>query len=435
MMKGCLPTTQTFFDGLFLAVNALPDSCLVLDCPSCGYDKPGKTGVNHDFASTLVQGSGRHRVFFSRLESDDLVMGSEDKLKRRIKAIAAELKPPLILVTQSSIVLLMGADTEAAVAELESETGAAIAVVPSDTLSGDWLAGYAAAMETVAKKLPLTNDPSAAPDSAAIVGYLMDRLEEDQQSNLRELRRLFDALSIDLNTIMFDGTPFTALSGAAKYGRIISFPYGEKAAGVIGARLGVSPVSTELPIGLEGATRFMRFLGGLFGREKEAEVFIEKELETIVPRLEWIVRRMFANRNVAIAADPHTAPGLAAYLAELGMNVRAVALRSRNNSDSSKTEEALKTAGQSAQIIVDPAFPELEALWCGLKSAEKLDFIIGTGSERDAAKSVAAPFLELGYPSYVRHALFDAPWLGFRGALKLADSIFNLLNEWEYRTY
>ncbi len=45
------------------------------------------------------------------------------------------------------------------------------------------------------------------------------------------------------------------------------------------------------------------------------------------------------------------------------------------------------------------------------------------------------PYLEVGYPSYLRHALFDAPWLGFRGALWLADALSNLIRENEYRRF
>jgi len=39
------------------------------------------------------------------------------------------------------------------------------------------------------------------------------------------------------------------------------------------------------------------------------------------------------------------------------------------------------------------------------------------------------------HPCYVRHALFDAPWMGFRDALWLADALFNRLQDADYEAY
>ena len=37
------------------------------------------------------------------------------------------------------------------------------------------------------------------------------------------------------------------------------------------------------------------------------------------------------------------------------------------------------------------------------------------------------PFLEHGYPSYFTHAVFDAPYLGYRGFLSFVDRVANRL--------
>jgi len=433
-LKPGLPTTLTFWDGITLSTNAVSDICLVIDSHLCGYDRPGKTGVAHDLMSSLMNWSGRHRVYYSRLEANDFVMGSEQKLKSKVREIAASQSPAIVWITQSSAVFLMGQDTENTAAELESETGVQVAVIPSNVLVGDYLNGYGAAMEILSQRVSLAAS-SKRPDTVAIVGYLMDRLEEDNQANLRELRRMCGGIGEAISSIWLCGSTFAELSSVAEASHILSFPYGRRAAAILGKRLECPVTDMELPIGLDGSVKWMRALGKLFGREKEAEAFISQELDSIVPRLERIVRSTFMNRNVALAAEPNIAPGLASYLGELGMRMRAVALRTRIQSVPTSIMDTLNVDSQSVPVITDPTLPELESQWRNLFDAENLDLIIATGSERTAAKSLKVPFFELGYPSYVRHALTDSPWIGFRGAIWLADALFNLLSEWEYRKY
>ena len=38
------------------------------------------------------------------------------------------------------------------------------------------------------------------------------------------------------------------------------------------------------------------------------------------------------------------------------------------------------------------------------------------------------PFLEIGFPSYYTHALFERPFLGYRGVLKLVESMANTMS-------
>ena len=48
---------------------------------------------------------------------------------------------------------------------------------------------------------------------------------------------------------------------------------------------------------------------------------------------------------------------------------------------------------------------------------------IGTTIEREQLSGSGVPFLEFGFPSERRHFLQPAPWLGYRGALRLAEQV------------
>lgn len=433
MITGHLPLTPTFFDGLFVAVNAAPDVQLILDCPACGCDKPGKTAISHDLMSTMI-GSRGHRVHYSQLESDDLIFGSDQKLLRRVRETLDRGRPALLLLAQSSVTLLMGTDAAAAAHELQSKTGTPITVVRSNPLSGDYLDGFAAGLEAMAARAaPPPLNP--LPGSMALIGLMMDRNEADCRANAVELRRMCEAAGAENPIVWPDGSPLRTLAAAASAQLVTSLPHGRAAAETIAARLGRETIALPVPIGLDGSARWLKTLAAALGREGAADDFIEEELGAAARALEWTVLNRFAARNAAVIADPYTAPELIAFLGELGIGVRAAALLTRNPSLDAGARRILQAPEHDETIIVDPSFTELESLWAGLHRAGRLDFIIGSGCARDAAKRINVPYLEIGYPSYIRHALFDAPYIGFRGALRLADSILNLLNEWEYGNY
>ncbi|MBI5537142.1 MAG: nitrogenase component 1 [Deltaproteobacteria bacterium] len=423
-----LPTTPSYLDGVSLAVNAISDASLVIDCASCGEDRAGNVGVNHDLMSTLTRADGQHRVQYTNLDANDYVMGTERKLDRRVREMVAARRCSVMLTVQSSAIQLIGVDAEPLAELLEAELEVPVCVIPTGPLSKDWLDGYQAALLALARKIPLLPQ-SAARKGVAIVGHLMDRLEQDQMANLAELKRMLGALSLDVACTWLDGSSYARLSDVARAELILALPYGTQAAKHLAGRLGCEAIEMGLPIGLQGTCAWLRTIAGRCGQQERAEAFIRAELDALVPRLEWVVRRHLAGRCVAIAAEPAMARGLSAMLRELGMRVVLMALHARR-------DEALGAPGEDAEepeLLVDPAIAQLEARFAELVQAGELDLVIGSGKVRDAARSLPIPFLELGFPSHVRHALFEAPWMGFRGAAWLVDAVFNVLSEWEYR--
>jgi len=428
-----MPTTPTFLDGVTLAVNSVPDIHVILNCPSCGLDKPGKVAVNHDWGSRMLDIRHRHHFHYTTLEANDLVLGSEARVVRTARSVAKQT-PSLVLLVDSSATLLMGDDLEATCAEMERETGIPMAVIPSATLSGDWLDGYAVTAETLAR-LVQPGNTVARPGTVAMVGFLFDRFEGDARANAEELRRLLAGLGLEAIPGWLDGSEWSQVNGLAQAERIVAMPWARGSAAVLARRLGRPVVEVGAPVGLEGTASWVRAVAAACGRGDAAEDFIDREIGNAVRRLEWPVRNTIANRGIAIVADPYVAEGLIQFVTSMGMQVRSVALHTRKLAAAKATEDALEVAGQSQRVLVDPSYAELESEWSRLNAEGRLDVIVGTGNERDAAKMTGLPYLELGFPCYLRHAIFDAPWAGFRGALWLADRLVQLLMEREYLSY
>lgn len=435
-----LPLTPTFLDGLLLLANAVPDTALVIDCANCGSDKFAMVGSQHDLMSPLSDGGrgargGRGlRVRYSDLKANDMVMGTAPRVRETVIDLMATKRPSLVFLVQSSAVQLIGTDSESLAEDLHAELGLPVAVVPPQPLSGDFLDGFGSALEVMARKVPLAPE-SPRPERVGIVGHLLERFEADQHANVAELKRLVAALGLEPGAVWLDGSTAAGLAQVARDGQLVALPEGRRAAAALADRTGAHVTRAVLPVGLDGTVRFLRELGAALGVGERVDAVVDRELDRIVPRLEKPVRRSFMHRDVAVVAPPDEALSLARYLAELGMEVRLVVVLARRDATVSRVGRELEAAGVAARVLGDPTFPAVEDAIRALREAHALDLVVGSGGARDAAKPYGIPYLEIMHPCYVRHALFEAPWVGFAGALWLADAMFNLLNDADYAAY
>jgi nitrogenase molybdenum-iron protein alpha/beta subunit len=429
-----LPTTATVIDGLLTLANAVPDLGMIIDCADCGEEKFAKIGLQHDLMSSLTDYSSGHRVRFSDLRAHDMVFGTESKVAEAVRALVRQRHSKLVLLVPSSVALLLASDLPAIAADLEEELGVPVAAVSARPLSGDYLEGFEVGLEALANKVVL-EAPADGGVEVGLVGYVFERFEEDQRANVRELRRLLRGLDREVSAVWLDGARAQELGSIGRAGTLLSMPGGRRAAEVIARRGGARVVECGLPIGLDGTARWLTGVGEALGCADLAARFIEQELGLIVPRIERAVRRDLLGRSVVVAGGPHYVAELAEFLAELGLVVRLVLVQSRSEADGEQIGERLRRCGQEPEILVDPTVPLVEDALTELAKAAPVDVIVGSGSARDAAKPLRIPYVEISYPCYVRHALFDAPWLGFRGALWLTDAIAGRLSEASYIRY
>ncbi len=428
-----LPITPTVIDGLMTLVNAVPDLGMIIDCADCGEEKFAKVGVQHDVLSSLTSYSRGHRIRFSGLLATDMVLGTTPKVVEAVRSLVATRSPGVVLLAPSSVAQLLASDLEAAAADLEEELGIPVGAVSARPLSGDFLEGFEVGLEALARKTVLA--PPGECDEVGVVGHLFERFEEDQQANVRELRRLLLALGCEVPSIWLEGAPTQQLGAIGRATTLLALPGGRRAAAAIARANGARVVECGLPIGLDGSARWLTAVGKAVGRADRARAFVEHELGLIVPRIERAVRRDLLGRSAVAAGGAAYVGALAEYLAELGLIVRLVIVQSRRESDGRQVEERLRPYHQNPRVLVDPTFPATEQALADQMKAESIDVIVGSGCARDAAKPFRIPYLEIAYPCYVRHALFDAPWLGFRGALWLADALAGRIAEAAYHRW
>lgn len=429
-MADLMSTTATFLDGVTLLANGIPDLALVIDSPDCGDDKVAKAGIRSDLFTTLNQPGFPSRQQFTWLTFPDLALGSQAKVLETIRSIDASVHPGAFLLTAGSPVQLTGEYHGLSASRLSEELRKPVVPLLSGSLSGDYLDGFGNALAALLEHLPIEPLP-VVPATVGIVGFPFERGEEDHLGNLRELDRLLSGIGLQVTVVAPSGRNVDHLAGLSTVEFLLGFPHGAQAATALAQRLGRPLIQTELPIGLEGTARWLREVAQATGRDQEAEALIGCELARCVPALRRVVRTMFLGRRVAMTIDPYIARSLVPALAEWGVQTVSLNLRTRHLTRLHEVSDRLKQAQVDVVPTHDMTLPGLALQWKHCLG-EGLDLIIGTTMERIAQEGDRRPYLELGFPCYVRHALFDSPWMGFRGALWLADRLYNLLSDYRY---
>ena len=414
--------TFTYMIGVYLAVNAISDLFLLVEGPDCSYMKTQYVQGNHDWLSTLTSVSGFHRVANTALHPAHMSGSREEGVQDALLRIAQNPEVPAVALTSMPMAFITGADYERLTRFVHDETGKTAIHIPGKSLSGDWLDGYAETLLSLAMQLDLSGG-RRDDRKVGIVGYLFDRNEEDHIGNLRELRRIFEAMDLELVSVWLSGSSFEQLSAIRDAGTIVSLPYGRKAAKKLAKRTGARLVEMPLPFGLGASEEFVRKIGALSGRERQAESFIDGELSRVVPKLEWLIPFLFQNRNVAFIGEPYVLPGLSEMVSMLGAELSYGIVTNR-----AMHTRGLAEAVPETTLLVYPKMKEMMRFVTRQALERELHLLV---TNNVGIMGAQGAIFEFGFPSAFRHALYDRPFLSFAGALSFIDSMANALRMYE----
>ena len=410
--------TFTYMIGVYVAVNAISDLYLLVEGPDCAYMKTQYVQGNHDWNSTLTSVSGFHRVANTALHPVQMSGAREEGVLEALLRIAERPAVPAVALTSMPMAFITGADYERLSRIVTQRTGKPSIHIPGKSLSGDWLDGYEEVLIALANQLELSGG-QLDERKVGIVGYMHDRNEEDHGGNQRELRRMVEALDLELGSVWLSGSRFQDLLGVRDCGTLLSLPYGRKAARRLAKRTGARLVEMPLPFGLGASEAWVRKLGELFGREKQADRFVDRELSLVVPKLEWVIPFLFQGRGVAFVGDPHLLPGFSEIVGMLGARLRYAIITNRP-----LHARGLEERVPGVPTCVHPKMKQLMRFVAGHAKRDKPDLLV-TNNTGIAGSDGA--ILEFGFPSGFRHALYDRPFLGFAGALAFIDDMANAI--------
>jgi nitrogenase molybdenum-iron protein alpha/beta subunit len=409
--------TSPYLLGVYLAMNAIPDAYLLLDGPSCFPLKTPSIQGNHDWFSTLASVGGPQRCITTRAHPSTVVFSRDRMLAGMIEAVASLPTSGSIFLSARPMAALTGADYARIGREAAGTNGKQVFPVAPKSLSSHWLGGYAETLKSIAQNLDF-GTPRPKKDSVAIVGYLFDRNEGDHHANLNELKRYLGILGLDVSTIWLSGRETADLRRVAEADRILSLPYGRRAARILGKRLDIPVLELELPFGFDATETFLRTLGTALGREEQAEALIDEGLARTVPLLEWVAPFVFQNAQVGFLGDPVHLTGFESILELLGARLSFAFLTADPGFYKLSPENTPpNTYFDPTQKVVVKSVKEQ-------RESHGLDLLVASNV---GTKLGSVPIFEFGYPSYFTHALVPRPFLGFQGCVTLIDSMANTI--------
>jgi nitrogenase molybdenum-iron protein alpha/beta subunit len=403
--------------GVFIAVNAVRDACLVVDAPNCAMVKADLIAGNHDLFSTLLSPDGRHRVVCTMVTPFTPQKNPESRVAAILNSISGAGDFGAVLLTGLPFGWLAGMDYDGIAAAVPPGTPAA--AVPAKSMDLDWLEGYDLALEALARSVRLPKKPRRAANKVALAGYLLDRNEFDHAANLKELERLLALAGLDLVSVWPSGGAVADLARAAEASLIVSLPYGRRTARTLAGRTGAKLLETGLPMGLGGASSWLaavRKAAGLKGGLPPAVTEAERTAAAaIAPAL-----RVLRNRNILFAGDPHLYSAFSSFAAELCMSVPAALL-------GSSSRKLGPSARGAETVLFAPSASEAKSALAALPRYRRPDLAVANSFAVTEGFAEGLPFLELGFPSYGHHCLLDEPYLGYAGARVLAARMLNAL--------
>lgn len=397
--------------GVYAAVNSVRDAYLLVDGPQCISFKAEHVCGKHDWRSTLLDPAGFHRIVMTGTTWDTVTFGRERRITELLERVVARPDAGLVMVSTLTMCGLAGIQYDRLIAPLAKKTGKPFLEIRCDSLDQDWLDGYAAFWEEVARGVELGRGRKKR-GAVAVVGRLMDRNEGDQAGNLAELQRMLGGLSLDLVSAWPSGGRCADLARASEASAVVSLPYAREAARLLAKRLKVPLIETDLPFGLDASARWLRAVAAPLGRGAAAEEFIDAELRRAVPALEWAAPQVFLNRSLLYLGDPHLLEGFCELAALLGARVSAAGVASRPDRLGPR---ALALARRPLEE------PEENAWLAAARDGAPHDLCVVNNLGWQVAGLEAGPVMEFGFPSYFHHAVARRPFLGFEGALHFVD--------------
>jgi nitrogenase molybdenum-iron protein alpha/beta subunit len=401
--------------GIYLAANAVSDSCVVVDGLNCVMPKIDFLAGNHDLNSTLLSPEGGHRVICTMTGPLPQGNNPEKKLSALLQSVAGSKDFAVIMLTGLPFLKLAGIDYEGLAAGVTG--GSPVTDVPARSFEADWLEGYDLSLDALVRALP-ERKVKKKKRTVALAGYFLDRNERDHAANIEELRRLLGLCGLELTCVFPSGGNFAGLSRALEAEVVVSLPYGRRAASRLAARSGARLVETGLPMGFKGTARWLeavRLAAGLKGELPPAVKALEKQsARAIAPVLETL-----AHINIVYAGDPYLFAAFSAFASELGMRVNCALIDS--------FIRPLDSARLPGELLFSPDIKEAAAAVKNLGGYLKPDLVVGNSFAITEGLTEGLPLTELGFPSYGHHCLSDEPFLGFAGARTLACRLFNSL--------
>lgn len=410
-----------YFFGSYCVAYAIKDSAVILHTPSGCQRRILYVWSMHDNSNNFKL------TLTTNIIDKDVIFGTEKKLKKLIEDTLYRYDETVLFLITSCSPEIIGMDYNLALPSVEISRNIRIIPINSPGFRGDFYDGYSGTLKDLI--VALGNKYSEEKDECKIniMGYFFTRYEDDEYSNICEIKNIIENIGLEVNSIFLSGEEYSKLENYATAKYNVLFPYAQNCEKYLDEIVKQENVICELPIGIEKTIEFITKLGKATGNLQMAQKFIKERLSEVIPKIQTTLH-ITNGKKVAIISDYQTIPGLLSFILELGMEPVVVA--SYNKTNEKLNEKINKVMLQNSLLLYKP----IVLCNCNRKQFKScikntyIDLCIGSSIEARDLEELNIPVLEISFPLFETHYNYNFPTVGFNGVLNLNTKIFNLLN-------
>ena len=237
----------------------------------------------------------------------------------------------------------------------------------------------------------------------------------------KECVRLLTMLGLKVQTPL--SVPYTTINKVkearrAKANTMMCMTFGWNFARAMSRKFGTVMVPESHPLSIHYTNKWLRSVAATFGRDKQAEELVSKELRAIEGDLKEL-RSQLQGKRIALSAGHDKMPSLLALAAELGMCVVYAGLITYDDLVEDKLREIAAAYDYDFPSVLFPQTYEEIAI------IKKFDPDVYVGPAGLTPKNVMT-----GIPSVSTHFNdFIGPYFGYRGVVIFAREILNAIRD------
>jgi len=281
----------------------------------------------------------------TNIDQNDVISGGMDKLVETLKQVDKDYNPEHICVFDTCSTALIGDDIETAINMAQKDCCAKIDYISSAGFTTPPLGK--SIEETALRYAEMMEPPSEIPENTVnILGQYKEQQDSSPmpgkkrcknkrgkyKDDASELTRLIEGLGLNIHRILISGNHDYIKTAPQAKVNVISCPtWGFPLAKRMEEKFNTPYIKQCIPIGIEPTKKWVMELAKFTGREQEAEKFIQKEIDKLMPVFERA--KSFVKGKVALmecGRNSQTAfarpMAMARALEELGMTVRLFGL-------------------------------------------------------------------------------------------------------------
>ncbi|WP_411680656.1 nitrogenase molybdenum-iron protein subunit beta [Clostridium thailandense] len=356
------------------------------------------------------------------------VFGGGSNIKTAIKNIFSVYNPDIIAIHTTCLSETIGDDLPTYISDAEIPEGKLVIHANTPSYVGSHVTGFSNMVKAMVDYLS-KNSGTKNGKINILPGFV-------NPSDMREIKRIFDVMGVPY--IMFPDTSGVVDSpmgekyemypkGGAKVSDIIDAGNSEKTIALGSYTSKAAAVALEkkckipfhmlkTPIGIEAVDELLMVLSKMTGREIPYE--LEEERGQLVD-LMLDSYQYFHGKKVAIYGDPDLVIALTEFVVSLGMIPKYVITGTPGEEFEKEVEKIMEKAEIEGYA---KSASDLFQLHQWIKN-ESVDLLIGNTHGKFIARAEDIPFVRFGFPILDRYAHYYMPTVGYKGAIRLMETM------------